>query len=185
MEEWLIRYGYLFIFFGTFVEGETVLVLAGFLAFRGYWPLAAAVFFGALGAFTGYLTLYALGRWQGERVLARLHALRRHRPRLQRLLQRYGFLSIFVAQFLYGARLASALCFGLLGFPPARFVLYEAVACALWASLMGGAGYVFGEAMRAFLGRLGRYELPLAIILVAAGALYHLAALWRRRRLGT
>lgn len=39
LESLIIAYGYPALFAGTFLEGETIVVIAGFLAHRGYrWP---------------------------------------------------------------------------------------------------------------------------------------------------
>ena len=39
IQQFLQEFGYFALFLGTFFEGETILVLAGFLAFRGYMDL--------------------------------------------------------------------------------------------------------------------------------------------------
>lgn len=39
LEEVVTHYGYIGILIGTFLEGETILIIAGFLAHRGYLEL--------------------------------------------------------------------------------------------------------------------------------------------------
>ncbi|MBX9756712.1 MAG: DedA family protein, partial [Pseudomonadaceae bacterium] len=62
LEQFLQDFGYFALFLGTFFEGETILVLAGFLASRGYmqieWVLVTAFF----GSYAGDQLWYYLGR---------------------------------------------------------------------------------------------------------------------------
>jgi len=43
LEEIISNYGYAALLIGTFIEGETILVLAGFAAHRGYLDLPLVV----------------------------------------------------------------------------------------------------------------------------------------------
>ena len=65
------QYGYLAVFFGSVLEGETLLVLAGIAAHRGYLSLQWVVAIAAVGAFIGDQTCFLIGRLLGQRVLAR------------------------------------------------------------------------------------------------------------------
>ena len=59
------QYGYAAVFVGSVLEGETMLVLAGLAAHRGYlslqWVMAVAV----AGAFLGDLICFLTGRFLG------------------------------------------------------------------------------------------------------------------------
>ena len=76
----VISYGYLAVFLGTLLEGETILLSAGFAANRGllYWPLVVAVAFA--GATLGDQIAFLLGRWQGASLIARFPRWRCARP---------------------------------------------------------------------------------------------------------
>jgi len=56
------HYGYLAVFVGTILEGDTVLMLAGFAAHRGYLSLPLVLGAAALGGFLGDQFWYWLGR---------------------------------------------------------------------------------------------------------------------------
>ena len=60
--------------------------------------------------------------------------------------------AVFVLQYLYGARVAGAVAFGLTDFSFRRFVLYEAVNCALWAAAVTFLGYAAGEELHEIFG---------------------------------
>ena len=67
--------GYLAVFVGCFLEGETVLALAGVAAEHGYLSLPVVVATGALGGIVGDQTLFFVGRRYGNRIFARFPAI--------------------------------------------------------------------------------------------------------------
>src|SRR5512137_2695065 len=66
------HYGYPAIIVGTMLQGETILLLCGFLAHRGYLSLWLVWLVAALSATTGDAGYFELGRHYGERLLAKL-----------------------------------------------------------------------------------------------------------------
>ena len=71
LQQFLHDFGYLALFIGTFFEGETILVLAGFLAFRGYMDINLVVVVAFCGSYAGDQLWYFLGRKHGRKLLAR------------------------------------------------------------------------------------------------------------------
>ena len=71
LEQFIAHYGYLALFVGTFLEGETILVLGGLAAQQGLlelpWVMAAAF----SGSLLGYQLAFFVGRRWGRRILAR------------------------------------------------------------------------------------------------------------------
>ena len=61
----LSTYGYIALMIGTFLEGETILVAAGFLAHRGYLELPWVILFAFIGTFGGDQFYFFLGRVKG------------------------------------------------------------------------------------------------------------------------
>ena len=175
------NYGYLAVFAGTLLEGETILLAAGFAAHCGLldWKLVAltAMAGGALGDQISFL----LGRWRGDWALARFPRLAALRPRVQDLLARHDVLIIPGIRFVYGLRIAGPLIMGWSRISPLRFGLLNLVGAAFWALVITGAGYAFGTALAAMLDDLKRVEeAVLVLILLLGGGLW----LWRRRRAG-
>ena len=179
LTEFIASYGYLAVFFGTLLEGETVLLAAGFAAHRGMldWKLVFAVAFA--GATLGDQVAFLLGRWKGEALIQRFPALARNVARVRSLLERYPAPFILVVHFLYGLRIAGPLIMGSGRVPLARFVVLNMIGAALWAALVVGAGYAFGFAMEAWLADLKRIEELVLIGILAAGVA---AWIWRRAR---
>ena len=71
----LQKFGYLAVLVGTFLEGETILVLAGFFAERGYLRLPLVIVCAFSGAYVGHVFWFWLGRSQGVKLLDRFHEL--------------------------------------------------------------------------------------------------------------
>ena len=83
--QFVTQYGYWAVVLGGLVEGETLLILAGFAARLGHLDLPVVMAVGAfMGAFSDVL-LFSLGRWRGKQVLARWPKVLRYRRRFNRL----------------------------------------------------------------------------------------------------
>jgi membrane protein DedA with SNARE-associated domain len=67
LQQFLHDFGYFALFLGTFFEGETILVLAGFLAFRGYMDINLVVLVAFFGSYAGDQLWYFMGRRTGAR----------------------------------------------------------------------------------------------------------------------
>lgn len=172
-------YGYWAVALGCLLEGETVLLLAGFAAHRGYlqWPVVVAV--AAAAGFAGDMAFFLLGRRFAPQILARWPQVAAQRQRLDGWLQRYGAWVVVSVRFLYGFRIAGPVLIGASGMAWTRFAAFNALGAVLWAVLLTGLGWSFGQAAQALLGKAQHYEgwLALGVIVVALGY-----ALWSRRR---
>jgi membrane protein DedA with SNARE-associated domain len=176
-------YGYFAVFAGTLLEGETILVAAGFAAHRGLlnWPLVVLV--AVIGATIGDQAAFLAGRWKGEALLQRFPRLARHRSRVCDLLRRYDAVFILTVRFLYGLRIAGPVLLGASGVPALRFAAFNVLGAMVWATAVSGAGYGFGLAIGALVDNLKRVEeIAFAGILAAGAALWSWHWLRGRRR---
>ena len=149
--QFVTQYGYWAVVLGGLVEGETLLMLAGFAARLGHLNLPTVM---ALGAFMGALSdigLFGLGRWRGVQLLGRWPQVLAYRERLNRLVARWGILVVILMRFMYGMRWAGPVLLGMSNMPWPRFVLFNLVGAALWGYLAAGAGWMFGYAAQALL----------------------------------
>jgi membrane protein DedA with SNARE-associated domain len=85
------------------------------------------------------------------------------------LLRRYDAALIFGVRFMYGLRIAGPIAMGVLGVSPRRFAVFNVLGAAVWAPLIGGAGYLSGHALEVWLGDLEWFE-GLLVAIVAGGA---------------
>ena len=169
MEEFIRNFGYAAIFIGTFIEGETVLVVGGFLAHRTYlelpWVIASAFF----GTLCGDQMYYYLGRIKGIDFLQKRPRWKRKSARVRRLLRRHQTLVVLGFRFLYGVRTVVPFLIGASKVPPLRFIVLNAIGALVWASVVGVAGYFLGQTVALFLADVQRYELWILGILGAGG----------------
>ncbi len=174
----LVHFGYLAVLLGTFLEGETVLLMAGFAAHRGYLSLPGVIACAFLGTLLGDQLYFHLGRTRGPAFLARRPGWSRKVARAQALVQRHQDLVILGFRFLYGVRAVVPFVIGMSGVARGRFAALNAVAAAGWATAIGRLGYAVGEAAERALGEVERYELAVFAALAVLGAGFWL---WRQR----
>ena len=175
----LQTHGYWLLALGCLLEGETVLVLAGFAAHRGLLDPWAVVGIAAVAGFTGDQAFFWLGRRHGAALLARWPSLVRQSDRVQRLVQRWHEALIVGVRFAYGLRIAGPVLIGMSGLSAWRFGVFNAIGALLWAMSVAAVGWAFGAAAEAALGELRHIEGWLF-----TGLLVALVVLWlvRRRR---
>ena len=161
------QYGYLAVFIGTLLVGETGLMMAGYAAHRGYMDLGLVVVVGTFGGFVGDQLFFMLGRARGRQILARFPAVQAQSARVQRLVDRYHTWLIVGVRFMYGLRVAGPVLLGMSELSHVRFAGFNALGALIWAALIGAAGYAFGEAFQMVLADAKRYEaLVLGVILL-------------------
>ena len=178
LQQFLQEFGYFALFLGTFFEGETILVLAGFLAFRGYMDLKLVMIVAFLGSYAGDQLWYFLGRKHGRKLLAR-------KPRWQLMgdkalehIRKHPDIWVLSFRFVYGLRTVMPVAIGLSGYPPGRYLLLNGIGAAIWAIALATAAYHFGAVLEGLLGSVKKYELWVLGALLVLGV-----CLWIRRRL--
>ena len=158
LQQLIEHYGYLAVFIGAVVEGETILVMAGFLAHEGYLNVAGVMAIAAFGGFLGDQFFFALGRYRGREVLARFPSLQARATRVGLLVLRYQNWLIVFIRFMYGLRVAGPILLGMTPVSHVRFAVVNLLGAIIWATLIGGAGYLFGQAVGLFLHDAQRYQ---------------------------
>ncbi len=180
--DWIAHYGYLAVLVGAFLEGESILVLAGFAAHQGYLDLRLVMLIAFVSGTLGDQAFFWFGRASGPLLLQRFEALARAGHRVSPLLQRHDALLIFGIRFMYGLRIAGPIAMGALAVVPRRFAIFNVLGAAVWAPLVGGAGYLFGHTLHAWLGDVERYEGWILAAIVGGAILLALAHHWWQSR---
>ena len=140
LQGFIESYGYLAVFVGCFLEGETVLVLAGFAAHMGYMSLPWVMATAALAGFCGDQVAFFAGRRYGPRLLAWSPRLAAAQPVILAKLSRHANLVVFMLRFAWGLRIASPIVIGASGLPVSRFAPPNLAGAIVWAIVVGGAG---------------------------------------------
>jgi membrane protein DedA with SNARE-associated domain len=174
---------YLIAFIWTFLEGETVVLFAGFAAAQGMlnpFLLLAAT---GLGSFAGDQSAFWVGRHFGSRLLDRFPRWRFGVEAALRWLERYNTGFILSFRFIYGVRNFSAFAMGISAIRGKRFLALNFLAAALWAASFIAVGYFLGHAFRAVLGDLARsFSLAMLGVFIAIACGVGLVHRWQRRR---
>jgi membrane protein DedA with SNARE-associated domain len=168
---------------GVPVPGETILLLASFLAYSEHelqlpWIIVVATIAATIGDNLGF----AVGYYGGRSVLARYQAFFRIQDvtiaRGEGLFARYGAVTIFFARFVFGLRIIAGPLAGVLRMPWKKFGIFNFLGAGVWVTVIAGAGYLFGQHWHRLERMIKRFDLAVAIVaLLALGFLW-----WRRRR---
>lgn len=182
LEQLIGAYGYAAIAAGSFLEGETVLLLGGFAAHRGYLSLSWVMVWAGVGSFLGDQFYFYLGRLKGTRILEKRPYWQSKSVRVFELIQTHQLGLILGFRFLYGLRTVAPILLGTSGIPPMRFLVLNLISAVIWAVVVGGAGYVFGNVLTLMLDDIKRYEHWVFLALALFGAAAWLAYWWWSRR---
>ena len=177
----IAQLGYVTLFIGTFLEGESVLALAGVAASYGYLTFEYVVAVAALGAFLGDQACFWIGRRYGANILARYPRLAAKAPRVEQLVRRWDAPAVIVLRFLYGLRIAGPIVIGSCGIPAWRLALFNFIGVLIWAPLVACVGYFAGYALEAWIGRLKQVQIGLLMALLVLAAVAWIVVQWRRR----
>jgi membrane protein DedA with SNARE-associated domain len=182
LSELIRNYGYWAILIGTFLEGETILILGGLAAHMGFlelpWVMAAAL----TGSFTGDQLYFYIGRRYGPGIIARRLSWQESAEKVYLHLRRHQNLLILSFRFFYGLRNVTPFAVGAAQISRRRFFTLNLIGAVIWAVAFATAGYLSGEAFRLLMDDFKRYELYILLGLLIAGILFWLIMLLRRRR---
>ena len=182
LESFVDTYGYLAILVGTFLEGETILVLGGFAAHRDYLHLPWVMLAAFIGSLLGDQLFFFLGRWHSQAVLSRRPSWRGRVERAQKLIDRFRTPFILTFRFLYGLRTVSPFVIGMGSVPTVRFILLNAVGAMVWAVSVGAGGYLFGSALEIVIGNIKHYEIQVLGVIAFVGAIIWAIHFYRRKK---
>jgi membrane protein DedA with SNARE-associated domain len=170
----IAQFGYLAVFLGAIFEGETVLLLAGYSAHRGYLDFSMVVAVAWLGSVLGDQFFFWLGHRHGHHLIVRHPNLRARVERALGLIERHPVAVILTMRFMWGLRTALPIAIGLSAVNWRRFVWLNLLAAALWAPLIAAIGWGFGALLEQHAAGLRHFEHWLMAGVVAAAVLVHL-----------
>jgi membrane protein DedA with SNARE-associated domain len=168
-------YGYVAIFVGAILEGETLLAMGGFAAQRGYLDLPSVVAVGLVGGFLGDQAFFFLGRRHGQRILARFPALARRAAKVDDWLDHHVAPLTIGIRFMYGFRIVGPIVLGMSRVSSAKFAICNLFGAGIWTVTVAGVGFLFGQGLELMLADAKRYELAALGAIAMVGV-----ALWAR-----
>ena len=167
---------------GVPLPGETVLLLASFLAYSERdLQLSWIIVVGTVAATVGDNLGYALGHYGGRPLLERyryvFHISDAAVARGETLFRRYGGVTILFARFVSGMRVMAGPMAGVLLMPWKRFAVFNLLGAALWVTVISFVGYSFGSRWKLLMHVMKRFDLALGAAFVLI-----VAVLWWRSR---
>jgi membrane protein DedA with SNARE-associated domain len=179
------QYGVYAVFVLAMIEGDITLLLAGVLAhghFFGEYSFGRVLLWGTLGGVASDNIAYAMGRGFRKGV-AESRFYRAAKPRIERLTENFGPLSIFLSKYIYGLRWAACMFYGVGHMPYLRFLLLSVGSCFVWVFVLSGAGYFFSGAVIGIIGDFQRLGKVLLVIVLLGIVCFYLAErLWLSRK---
>ena len=182
LEQLIQDYGYLAILVGTFIEGETIVVLGGLAAHLGFLELHWVIVSAFAGSFAGDQLYFYIGRRYGPRILAKRLSWQANAEKVYRLLRKHQDFLILTFRFYYGLRNVTPFVIGASQVSRVRYFALNFIGAVIWAITLSWMGYLFGEAFRLFLDDFHQKGLMVLGVLVVIGLLIWVTTLLRARR---
>jgi membrane protein DedA with SNARE-associated domain len=168
---------------GIPVPGETILLLASFLAYSEHalefrWLIVV----GTLAATVGDNLGFALGHYGGRPIVARYQKFFRisseNIQRGERIFASYGAFTVFFARFVFGMRIIAGPLAGALRMHWRKFIFYNFLGALLWVTAISSAGYLFGQHWHRLVHDLKILDIAIAaVVIIGIGVWW-----WRGRR---
>src|SRR6185436_13376168 len=153
--------------------------------FFGEYSFLGVLLWGTLGGAASDNIAYWLGR-SFDKGIRDLRFYRAARPRIERLTNTFGGLSLFLSKYIYGLRWASCTFYGVGRMPYFRFFFISLASCFVWVFVLSGAGYFFSGAVIGIIGdfqRLGK--ILLIIVVIGIVGFYLVERFWLSKRVET
>ncbi|HVN72664.1 MAG TPA: bifunctional DedA family/phosphatase PAP2 family protein [Desulfomonilia bacterium] len=183
------NWGYLLVFLAPFLEssaflgllvpGESVVLLAGFLASQGYLDLGTCIVVISAGAILGDSTGYALGKAMGKdyfQTHERLFLFKRtHMLKVEAYFTKHGGKTVFLARFTHLLRAMTPFAAGMSAMPYGRFAFFNVVGGMVWAICITLLGYTFSQSwqlVEKWTGRAGAFMVFLILVIAGFGYFY-------------
>lgn len=164
------------------VEGDIVILLAGFLVHRGvlaFWPSLLVIVFGAL---LGDFLWYYFGSRLAGSPSRWVRLVERTLGFFDKYLVAHPAKAVLFTKFTYGLHRAVLLRVGMIKYPFSRFWRVDVPATLLWVSVLGSAGYLASYSF-GYVKHLVKFvELGLALTVLVVIVLERTISFFLRRR---
>lgn len=190
LRAYLVQYGYLTVAVALLLEnagvpvpGETVLLLASFLAYSEHrLHLSHIIAVAILAAIVGDNLGYVLGRYGGRPMLDRYRKVFFIKAatiaNAERIFERHGASTVLLARFIAGLRIVAGPLAGALRMNWVKFLVCNCLGATLWVVVIAGIGYMFGEYEEQLIRALHRANFWVFVVVCAL----LLFVWWRRAR---
>lgn len=179
--QWVKDWGYVAVFLGSLVEGESVILTASSMAYFGYLSLYKVMVVAFFGTVIADQALYCVGRRYGHAIFDRFPRLKKSADRAFSLLHRFDVWFIIACRFIYGIRITSAVVIGAAGIPLGRFIPLNILSALIWTVVSCIGGYMLGDFMVDIFNNFHLVQKYLFIAIGLLGAAFTLYWFWRKK----
>lgn len=174
--EFLKEWGYIAVFLGSLVEGESVILAACFMAHLGYLSLIKIMIVAFCGTLFADQTLFYVGRYYGSALIQKFHCLHAPANRAFTLLHKWDIWFILSFRFIWGIRTISPVVIGSSGITPQRFTPLNLAAAIVWTliSCIGGymlSGFIEEVGFHLFKRYFGLFTIGVILLIILIVAL--------------
>jgi dephospho-CoA kinase len=170
------------VFLGLLAPSGATVLAAAFMADLGYFELEHVLLATLLGGFTGDQVGYALGRFGGRGVAARVGLLgrmwRRHEARATLLFRQQSLLAVTLSRFIAFVRTLMPWFAGMTGMSYPRFLFYDVLGVLGWGISTVALGYLAGRSWQAVAGTVGTVSSIIVVTLLGVALWFG----WRTRQ---
>tara|TARA_R110002124_G_scaffold281200_1_gene455234 strand:- start:1231 stop:1809 length:579 start_codon:yes stop_codon:yes gene_type:complete len=152
------QYGYIILILFTFLEGETIVIVAGVFVHSGALKFPLVVIASCLGAFIGDQFYFFLGRKYGTKILNKKPNLALKAQKITNIIDRYETLLIISFRFLYGLRTVTPIALGLSKVSYIKFLILNLIGSIIWALIFSYIGYLIAQSVIKLLGYVEYYQ---------------------------
>ena len=182
LHEFIPVYGYAAIAVGSFLEGETTLILGGLATYQGYLDMPWVLLCAFAGTLLGDQLYFYIGRTKGRSFIDKKMNSNSRFKKIFPLLKKNQVLMILIFRFFYGLRSVFLLALGASKIEPRRFFLLNMLSVAIWVMVIGILGYLFGQTLQILMSRAKQYELWLFAGLGATSIIVWISYLLIKRK---
>jgi len=168
-------YGIFAVFALCTVEGDITLLLSGVMAhgaFFGEYSFLKVFLSGMLGGIVGDNVAYFIGR-MFRKTIKDYRFYEMARPRIERLIEKFGGFAIVISKYIYGIRAAMCVFYGIGRMPYLRFLFIDTISCAIWALVLSSIGFFFSGAITGIIGDFQRAGIWLFFIVLSGIIIFY------------
>lgn len=172
LDSLLADYGLLAVAVLTFFEGETVVIIAGFLAHQGYFSPYLLCMCAFLGTFAGDQLWFYLGRRHSNFKIVQKVTQRESFAKVIRLIETHPIKFILSFRFVYGVRNIAPVALGLSRISALKYMTFNCIAAIVWAITFTSVGYFFGQAAETMVGQIAGAQGKIIAAVIAGLVVY-------------
>lgn len=169
VQEW----GYIAVFLGAIVEGETVILTSSALASLGYMNIYKIMAITFCTTVVVDQVLFQVGKRFGPAFFEKYPKLKPRANKAFRLLHRFDRWFILSFRFIYGIRVISPIVIGAAHVEAKRFAILNILSGLIWTVVSCYSGYMMGDILEKLLQNLetAKHYFMMAVVVAAIVAI--------------